>query len=47
MALLARSPTKEESERYLAYVAKKKNRNTAWEDVYWVVLNSTELLFNH
>lgn len=47
VALLARSPTADEKDRYLAYVKKKKGRPQAWEDVYWVVLNSTELLFNH
>ncbi|MEZ0230926.1 MAG: DUF1549 domain-containing protein [Planctomycetota bacterium] len=47
IALLARAPSADERKRYLDYVAKKKNANTAWEDVYWVVLNSTELLFNH
>lgn len=47
VALLARAPTTDEKTRYLAYVTKKKNADAAWEDVYWVVLNSTELLFNH
>lgn len=47
VALLARGPTEEEKTRYLAYVDKKKGTDAAWEDVYWVVLNSTELLFNH
>ncbi len=47
VALLARAPSAEERKRYLGYVSKKKNSSAAWEDVYWVVLNSTELLFNH
>ncbi len=47
VALLARSPSDEERDRYVAYVKKKKGKDGAWEDVYWAVLNSTELLFNH
>lgn len=47
VTLLARSPTDAEKTRYLAYLAEKKRSDRAWEDVYWVVLNSTELLFNH
>ncbi|HZU97414.1 MAG TPA: DUF1549 domain-containing protein [Planctomycetota bacterium] len=47
LALLARAPTDDEKTRYLDYVEKKTNKDRAWEDVYWVLLNSTELLFNH
>lgn len=45
--VLARPPTPEERTRYLATIEKKGGRAEAYEDVYWVLLNSTELFFNH
>jgi len=45
--LVSRPPTAPERERYLEYVQKKKGDKKAYEDVYWVLLNSTELFFNH
>lgn len=45
--LLSRPPTAPERERYLDYVKRKKGDKKAYEDIYWVLLNSTELFFNH
>ena len=36
-----------EKERYLAYIRTKKGSKNAYEDIYWVLVNSTELIFNH
>ncbi len=47
LTLLSRPPTAVERERYLAYIQKKKGAKNAYEDIYWVLLNSTELIFNH
>jgi hypothetical protein len=47
LTLLSRPPTAEEMERYVGYVERKKGHKNAYEDVYWVLLNSTELIFNH
>ncbi len=45
--LLSRPPNGPERERYLAYVRRKGGSRAAYEDVYWVLLNSTEMYFNH
>jgi hypothetical protein len=45
--LLSRPPDAQEKERYLGYIAKKKGDKKAFEDIYWVLLNSTEMIFNH
>ncbi len=45
--LLSRPPAAPERERYLAYIERKKGDKKAYEDIYWVLLNSTELFFNH
>ena len=47
LTIVSRPPTADERERYLAYLEKKRNVKTAYEDVYWVLLNSTEMIFNH
>jgi hypothetical protein len=47
LTLLSRPPTSEEAARYAAYIERKKGHKNAYEDVYWVLLNSTELIFNH
>ena len=47
LTLLSRPPRAEEKERYLAYLQRKKGEPKAYEDVYWTLLNSTELFFNH
>lgn len=45
--LLSRPPATPERERYLAYLKRKGASKAAYEDIYWVLLNSTELFFNH
>jgi hypothetical protein len=47
LTLLSRPPTGPERERYLAYIQRKKGVKNAYEDIYWVLVNSTELIFNH
>jgi hypothetical protein len=47
LTLLSRPPSAAEKERYLAYIRMKKGAKTAYEDIYWVLVNSTELIFNH
>jgi hypothetical protein len=47
LTLVSRPPAAAERERYLAYILHKKGAKTAYEDIYWVLLNSTELIFNH
>jgi hypothetical protein len=47
LTLVSRPPNAAEKERYLAYVQRKKGAKNAYEDIYWVLVNSTELIFNH
>jgi hypothetical protein len=47
LTLLSRPPKADEKARYLEYLQKKKNHKNAYEDIYWVLVNSTELIFNH
>jgi hypothetical protein len=50
LAVLARNPTAEEVERYSSYVDRggpANNTKQALADIFWVLLNSTEFLFNH
>jgi hypothetical protein len=47
LTLLSRPPRPDERERYVAYLQRKKDAKSAYEDVYWVLLNSSELIFNH
>jgi hypothetical protein len=47
LTILSRPPKAEERERYLAYLKRKSGSKNAYEDVYWVLINSTELIFNH
>jgi hypothetical protein len=42
MKTLARKPTDSEMEKFLAYLPGAKNRNEAYEDLLWAILNSTE-----
>jgi hypothetical protein len=39
---LARKPTDREREKCLKYIAKVGNREEAFEDLLWALLNSTE-----
>lgn len=47
LTILSRPPTAAERDRYVAYIDRKKGAKNAYEDVYWVLINSTELIFNH
>ena len=42
--VLARTPTKEESERYLQFVKGAKSRNEAIDDLLWILVNSAEFV---
>ncbi len=47
---LTRKPTPEEKEKFTSYVDRggpSGDKNKALADVFWVLLNSTEFLFNH
>jgi len=45
--LLSRPPDAQEKARYLAYIQRKNGDKKAYEDIYWVLLNSSEMIFNH
>ena len=50
LAALTRTPTEAERERFVAYVdngGPRKDQRLALSDVFWVLLNSTEFLYNH
>jgi hypothetical protein len=46
LTLLSRPPDSEERSRALAHV-ERRNDSAAYEDLFWVLLNSTEFFFNH
>jgi len=49
-AALTRKPTAEEREKFTSYVDRggpAGDKNKALSDVFWVLLNTTEFLFNH
>jgi hypothetical protein len=50
LAALTRKPTPEEREKFASYIDRggpSGDKNKALADVFWVLLNSTEFLFNH
>jgi hypothetical protein len=47
LTVLCRLPSPRESASYLAYVKTAGAKKEPYEDVYWVLLNSSEFLFNH
>jgi hypothetical protein len=44
---LAREPSAEEMKTCLGYIAKTKNRNEAYEDILWSLVNTTEFRFRN
>lgn len=47
IATLTRLPNDKERASFLAYREKSKNRQTAYNDLLWVIVNTTEFIFNH
>ena len=47
LTVLCRLPSPREQSTYLPYVKAGGAKKDAYEDVYWVLLNSSEFLFNH
>lgn len=47
LTVLSRPPSDAEKARYLEYVKVSKGADAAYQDLYWVLLNSTEFIFNH
>jgi hypothetical protein len=50
LATLTRKPTHEEQTRFAGYIQSGGARNNPKEalaDVFWVLLNTSEFLFNH
>ncbi len=48
LAAFSRFPTEEEKQKTLNYVREReKQKDQAWQDVLWALLNTKEFLFNH
>jgi hypothetical protein len=47
LAALARRPSADELQRFTSYVERTEAKKKALGDVFWVLLNSPEFLFNH
>jgi hypothetical protein len=47
LATLSRLPGPDEAQASLSHVAQSTDKRAAWEDVFWALLNSNELLFRH
>jgi Protein of unknown function (DUF1549)/Protein of unknown function (DUF1553) len=47
LATLARLPTANERERFADYRKSAKNREAAFNDALWAIINTTEFIFNH
>jgi hypothetical protein len=43
----SRLPTENELQSALAYIDKKENKQEAYQDLVWAILNCKEFLFNH
>lgn len=44
LGVLARTPTAEESERYITFLSRVESREAAVEDILWVLVNSAEFI---
>jgi len=44
LGTLSRRPTEQERQRFLAYVAQRQYARTAWADIFWALLNSSEFV---
>ncbi|MCE9532799.1 MAG: DUF1549 and DUF1553 domain-containing protein, partial [Planctomycetes bacterium] len=47
LGILSRPPKPQELEKMLAYLGKAANVQEGYRDVFWVLLNSAEFMFNH
>ena len=47
LCALNRYPTAAEQEHFVSRISEAENRNQALEDLVWVLLNSSELAWNH
>ncbi|HYV39124.1 MAG TPA: DUF1553 domain-containing protein [Gemmataceae bacterium] len=47
LAVFARPPTTQETQRLSAYMAKQANTRIAYNDILWAMLNSSEFRLNH
>ena len=47
IALLSRLPTDKERASFASYREKRKDRQTAFNELLWVLVNTTEFIFNH
>ena len=44
--VVARLPSKNELKDYIKYVRKQRNSRRSYEDIAWVLINSSEFVFN-
>ncbi len=47
LTFLSRLPDSAERERSMDHVRRKRGEPSAYEDLFWVLVNSTEFFFNH
>jgi len=47
LGILSRPPKPKEAEKMLAYVEKAANPQEGYRDLFWVLVNSAEFMFNH
>jgi hypothetical protein len=47
LVAVSRRPSAEESSRMRTFLAAAKNQNTAYNDILWALLNSSEFVLNH